>query len=168
MAVKRTDKGARLTRLGAKMKALVGNVDGSRVLATIRCYIEGLQKAKESIPIEKETARLKLSVVDLPRSWPFTSLPFKSWAFDPAPVAPQVCQISEYPGGRPTRQLSRFGLLSPSPRVRRILQMILDQLLQVCREELRKAKSAMIAAYGIMRDADERALQTLLLFFQDR
>jgi len=29
----------------------------------IRCYIEGLKKAKEPIPIEKETAQLKLSVV---------------------------------------------------------------------------------------------------------
>jgi antitoxin HicB len=29
----------------------------------IRCYIEGLKKAKESIPVEKETAQLKLSVV---------------------------------------------------------------------------------------------------------
>lgn len=29
----------------------------------IRCYIEGLKKAKEKIPIEKETARFKLSVV---------------------------------------------------------------------------------------------------------
>jgi hypothetical protein len=46
--------------------------------------------------------------------------------------------------------------------------MILDQLLQVCREELRKAKPAIIAAYEIVREADERALQTLLLFFQDR
>jgi len=29
----------------------------------IRCYIEGLKKAKASIPVEKETAQLKLSVV---------------------------------------------------------------------------------------------------------
>ena len=29
----------------------------------IRCYIEGLKKAKERIPVEKETAQLKLSVV---------------------------------------------------------------------------------------------------------
>ncbi len=29
----------------------------------IRCYIEGLKKAKEAIPVEKETAQLKLSVV---------------------------------------------------------------------------------------------------------
>ena len=49
-----------------------------------------------------------------------------------------------------------------------ILQMILVQLLQVCREELRKAKPAIIAAYEVVREADDRALQTLLLFFQDR
>ncbi len=29
----------------------------------IRCYIQGLRKAKEPIPIEKETAQFKLSVV---------------------------------------------------------------------------------------------------------
>jgi predicted RNase H-like HicB family nuclease len=29
----------------------------------IRCHIEGLRKAKEPIPVEKETAQLKLSVV---------------------------------------------------------------------------------------------------------
>jgi predicted RNase H-like HicB family nuclease len=29
----------------------------------IRCYIEGLKKAKEPIPVEKETAQLKISVV---------------------------------------------------------------------------------------------------------
>jgi antitoxin HicB len=29
----------------------------------IRCYIEGLKKAKQPIPVEKETAQLKLSVV---------------------------------------------------------------------------------------------------------
>jgi hypothetical protein len=46
--------------------------------------------------------------------------------------------------------------------------MIFDQLLRVCREELRKAKPTILAAYEIMREADERALQTLLLFFQDR
>lgn len=28
----------------------------------IRCYIEGLKKAKEPIPIEKETAQLRLTV----------------------------------------------------------------------------------------------------------
>jgi predicted RNase H-like HicB family nuclease len=29
----------------------------------IRCYIEGLKKAKQTVPIERETAQLKLSVV---------------------------------------------------------------------------------------------------------
>jgi antitoxin HicB len=29
----------------------------------IRCYIEGLKKAKEPIPFERETAQLKISVV---------------------------------------------------------------------------------------------------------
>jgi antitoxin HicB len=29
----------------------------------IRCYVEGLKKAKEPIPVEGETAQLKLSVV---------------------------------------------------------------------------------------------------------
>ena len=31
--------------------------------AAIRCYLEGLKKAKEKIPVEGETAQLKLSVV---------------------------------------------------------------------------------------------------------
>lgn len=29
----------------------------------IRCYVEGLRKAKEAVPVEGETAQLKLSVV---------------------------------------------------------------------------------------------------------
>lgn len=29
----------------------------------IRCYIEGLKKAKQRIPVERETAQLRLSVV---------------------------------------------------------------------------------------------------------
>jgi predicted RNase H-like HicB family nuclease len=29
----------------------------------IKCYIEGLKKAKEPIPVEKETAHLRISVV---------------------------------------------------------------------------------------------------------
>lgn len=29
----------------------------------IRCYIDGLKKAKQPVPIERETAQLKLSVV---------------------------------------------------------------------------------------------------------
>jgi len=57
---------------------------------------------------------------------------------------------------------------SPIAPVRIIFHVILEQLFQVCREELRKAKPAIIAVYEIVREADERALQTLLLFFQDR
>jgi hypothetical protein len=68
----------------------------------------------------------------------------------------------------PTRQLRFHGPLLADKRVRIISRMMLQQLLQVCREELRKAKPAIIAAYEIVREADERALQTLLLFFQDR
>ena len=30
----------------------------------IRCYIEGLKQAKEPIPVEQETAQLKISVVE--------------------------------------------------------------------------------------------------------
>jgi predicted RNase H-like HicB family nuclease len=29
----------------------------------IRCYVEGLKKAKESITVERETAQLKISVI---------------------------------------------------------------------------------------------------------
>jgi len=29
----------------------------------IRCYIEGLRKAKEPIPVERESAQIKISVV---------------------------------------------------------------------------------------------------------
>jgi len=41
------------------------NLEDARSMAkdAIRCYIEGLKKAKEKIPVEKETAQLKLSVV---------------------------------------------------------------------------------------------------------
>jgi hypothetical protein len=46
--------------------------------------------------------------------------------------------------------------------------MIFGELIQVCREELRKVKPTIIAAYKIMREADDRALQTLFFFFQDR
>jgi hypothetical protein len=45
-----------------------------------------------------------------------------------------------------------------------ISQMILRQLFQVSREELQKAKRAILAAYEIMREADERALASLLMF----
>jgi len=41
------------------------NLEHARSMAidAIRCYIEGLKKAKEPIPIERETAQLKISVV---------------------------------------------------------------------------------------------------------
>ncbi len=41
------------------------DLDDARRMAkdAIRCYIEGLRKAKERIPVERETAQLKLSVV---------------------------------------------------------------------------------------------------------
>jgi antitoxin HicB len=35
----------------------------SMAIDAIRCYIEGLKKAKEPIPIERETAQVKISVV---------------------------------------------------------------------------------------------------------
>jgi hypothetical protein len=46
--------------------------------------------------------------------------------------------------------------------------MLLEQLSEVCQEELRKARRALVAAYEVMRAADERAMQTLFMFFQDR
>ncbi|MGB2622417.1 MAG: type II toxin-antitoxin system HicB family antitoxin [Candidatus Acidiferrum sp.] len=41
------------------------NLEDARRMAkdAIRCYIEGLKLAKERIPLERETAQLKLSVV---------------------------------------------------------------------------------------------------------
>ncbi len=41
------------------------NLEDARDMAkdAIRCYIEGLKKAKEPIPVERETAQLKLSVI---------------------------------------------------------------------------------------------------------
>jgi antitoxin HicB len=41
------------------------NLEDARRMAmdAIRCYIEGLKKAKEPIPVERETAQLKLSVI---------------------------------------------------------------------------------------------------------
>jgi len=40
------------------------DLDDARDMAkdAIRCYIEGLKKAKEPIPIERETAQMKVSV----------------------------------------------------------------------------------------------------------
>jgi predicted RNase H-like HicB family nuclease len=41
------------------------NLEHARDMANdaIRCYIEGLKKAKEPIPVERETAQVKLSVI---------------------------------------------------------------------------------------------------------
>lgn len=41
------------------------NLEDARKMArdAIRCYIQGLKKAKEPIPVEKETAQFRLSVV---------------------------------------------------------------------------------------------------------
>lgn len=41
------------------------NLEDARRMAkdAIRCYIEGLKKAKERIPVERDTAQLRLSVV---------------------------------------------------------------------------------------------------------
>ena len=40
------------------------NLDHARTMAkdAVRCYIEGLKKAKEPIPIERETAQVKISI----------------------------------------------------------------------------------------------------------
>ncbi len=35
----------------------------ARAEDAIRCYIEGLRKSKEPIPVERETAQVKISVV---------------------------------------------------------------------------------------------------------
>ena len=42
--------------------------------------------------------------------------------------------------------------------------MIPGRVVRVCIEELQKAKSAIVAAYEMMREADERALETLFIF----
>ena len=41
------------------------DLEDARAMAkdAVRCYIEGLKKAKEPIPIERETAQVKISVV---------------------------------------------------------------------------------------------------------
>jgi antitoxin HicB len=41
------------------------DVDHARAMAkdAIQCFIEGLKKAKEPIPVERETAQIKISVV---------------------------------------------------------------------------------------------------------
>jgi antitoxin HicB len=41
------------------------NLEHARSMAkdAIQCYIEGLKKAKEPIPVERETAQLRISIV---------------------------------------------------------------------------------------------------------
>jgi predicted RNase H-like HicB family nuclease len=41
------------------------SLDDARSIAkdAIRCYIEGLKKAKQPVPLERETAQLKVSVM---------------------------------------------------------------------------------------------------------
>ncbi len=46
--------------------------------------------------------------------------------------------------------------------------MVLEQFSEVCREEIEKFGRALNVAYEMMRAADERAMQTLFMFFQDR
>jgi hypothetical protein len=42
--------------------------------------------------------------------------------------------------------------------------MVPGLAVQVCVEELQKAKRAIVSAYEMIREADDRALQTLLIF----
>jgi antitoxin HicB len=41
------------------------NLEHARKMAAdaIRCYVEGLKKAKQTVPIERESAQLRLSVI---------------------------------------------------------------------------------------------------------
>jgi hypothetical protein len=68
----------------------------------------------------------------------------------------------------PRRELFRHILLLYTGSAFIIADMLLVQLFEVCREEFRKAHRVLVVAYGLMRAADERALQTLWMFFQDR
>lgn len=45
-----------------------------------------------------------------------------------------------------------------------ISRMIPGRAVRVCIEELQKAKRAIVAAYEMIREADERALKTLFIF----
>jgi hypothetical protein len=42
--------------------------------------------------------------------------------------------------------------------------MILRQAIRVCSEELQKAKHALVSAYDLIREADERATHLLFIF----
>jgi antitoxin HicB len=41
------------------------DLEHARVMAkdAVRCYVEGLKKAKEPIPVERESAQVKISVI---------------------------------------------------------------------------------------------------------
>ncbi|HXU19199.1 MAG TPA: hypothetical protein VN788_01310 [Verrucomicrobiae bacterium] len=43
-------------------------------------------------------------------------------------------------------------------------RMIVKTLIRVCREELLKAKRAIVFAYGAIREADERTMDLLMMF----
>ena len=45
-----------------------------------------------------------------------------------------------------------------------ISRMTPGRAVRVCVEELQKAKRAIVTGYEIMREADERALETLFIF----
>ena len=42
--------------------------------------------------------------------------------------------------------------------------MIVKTFIRVCREELLKAKRAIVFAYGAIREADERPMDLLMMF----
>lgn len=44
-----------------------------------------------------------------------------------------------------------------------ISPMLFKNLVQICSEELQKAKRAVVTAYEIVREADERAMEYLLI-----
>jgi hypothetical protein len=45
-----------------------------------------------------------------------------------------------------------------------ISRMIPGRAVRVCIEELQKARRAIVAAYEMIREADDRALETLFIF----
>lgn len=53
-------------------------------------------------------------------------------------------------------------LLWARERIRMIARMLLEEFVQVCREELHKAAQNIAAVYETIREADERALAFLI------
>ena len=43
-------------------------------------------------------------------------------------------------------------------------RMIVKTFIQVCSEELQKAKRTIVLAYGAIREADERTMEMLMIF----